>query len=260
MDVIRIGRTLRALRIRRRWRQIDLANAVGCSQALIARVERGGADKLTGAMLERIVAELGARLVVRVDWNGEAADRLLDADHALLVDAVLRILRAAGWEAIPEVTFAIDRERGSIDILAWHDASRTLLVIEVKSVVPDVQSTLSTFDRKIRLAPGIGRERGWPAAHVAALLVIGGSSTARRRVAAHAATFDARLPARAREIRRFLANPARLAPLPPLPPLPRLPQAGSTTSRAVGLRGLWFLPVRTGASSRERVNRVRAAR
>jgi transcriptional regulator with XRE-family HTH domain len=237
MDGVRIGRVVRALRIRRAWRQVDLAARAGVSQSLIARVERGGADRLTVATLEAIASALGARLLVRIDWNGEAADRLLDADHAAIVELVIAILRRAGWEAVPEVSFAIDGERGSIDILAWHAPTATLLVVEVKSVVPDVQATLHVFDRKTRLAGRIGRERGWRAQRISSLLAVGEGRTARRRIEAHASTFDARFPHRAVEVRRYLANPA-----------------GATV-----LRGLWFLSVRTGAGSRQRVARGRQA-
>jgi transcriptional regulator with XRE-family HTH domain len=238
VDTIRIGRVVRALRIRLRWRQIDLAMRAGVSQSLIARVERGGADRLTVKVLEAILAALGARLNVRADWNREAADRLLDADHAALVELVLQMLRDFGWEVLPEVSFAIAGERGSIDILGWHAATQTLLIVEVKSIVPDVQATLFVFDRKVRLAGRIGAERGWPARRVAQLIVVAESRTARRRVEAHAATFEARLPDRSRAIRAFLAAPGGHP----------------------DLRGLWFLPNRTGASSRQRVvRRSRAA-
>jgi transcriptional regulator with XRE-family HTH domain len=212
---------------------VDLAGKAGVSQSLIARLERGGADRLTVKTLDTIFAALGARVHLRVDWNGEAADRLLDADHAALVEAVLQILRSSGWEAIPEVSFAFDGERGSVDILAWHAASRTLLVIEIKSVVPDVQATLFVFDRKVRLAGRIAAGRAWTPARISTLMVIGESRTARRRVEAHGATFAARFPHRARDVVRFLKDPGA----------------------SDGLRGLWFLALRTGAGSRHRVAR-----
>ncbi|HYK95534.1 MAG TPA: helix-turn-helix transcriptional regulator [Candidatus Dormibacteraeota bacterium] len=237
VDVIRLGRVVRALRIRHGWRQTDLASRVGVSQSLVARVERGGADRLTVKVLEAIVVAVGARLNLRVDWNGEAADRLLDADHAALVEMVLRILRDSGWEAVPEVSFAINGERGSIDILGWHAASETLLIIEVKSVIPDVQATLFVFDRKVRLAGTIGAARSWRPRRVGQLIVVAEGRTARRRVEMHAATFEARLPDRGRGIRAFLTAPADHA----------------------GLRGLWFLSARTGAGSRQRVVRGRRA-
>ena len=217
---------------------MDLASRVDVSQSLIARVERAGAGRLTLDTLDSIVRELGARLVVRVDWNGEAADRLLDVDHAALVERVIAHLERHGWEAVPEATFAIFGERGSIDVLAWHAPSATLLVVEVKSVVPDVQATIATFDRKLRLADRIARERGWRPGRIASLLVIGESSTSRRRVSQHAATFDARFPDRGASVRQFIAAPGRAA---------------------ATLRGLWFLPIRTGAGSRQRVARSRVS-
>jgi transcriptional regulator with XRE-family HTH domain len=232
MDAVRVGRVIRALRIRKQWRQVDLAERAGCSQALIARIEAGGADRLTGATLERVAHALGARLFVRVDWNGAAADRLLDADHAAVVNRVIAILRSAGWECVPELTFAIYGERGSIDVLAWHESTRTSLVVEVKSIVADVQGTLAPLDRKERLAPRLARDRGWNASRVAVILVIASTATARRRIAMHAATFGARFPDRAVAIRRFIWNPAAYPPV----------------------RGVWFLSVSTIASARERVN------
>jgi len=203
----------------------------------VARIERGGAGRVRLDTLERVITALDARLVLRVDWHGEAADRLLDADHAAIVEQVLEILRASGWEALPEATFAIGGERGSIDILAWHAPTRTLLVIEVKSVVPDVQGMLSAFDRKIRNAPAIARARGWQASRIAYALVIGEDRTARRRVATHAATFATRFPHGAVEARRFIARP----------------------DSGLILRGLWFLSPRTQVSARHRVARPRSS-
>jgi transcriptional regulator with XRE-family HTH domain len=156
MDVIRFGRGLRTLRRRRGWRQVDLAGAVGVSQSLIARLERGGADRLTVRSLDRITAALGARVAVRLDFNGEALDRLLDAGHASLVELVVAAFRAEGWPAT-EVTFAIDGERGAVDVFAWHPPSGVVLAIEVKSVIPDLQGTLTTLDRPTGLdCPRIG--------------------------------------------------------------------------------------------------------
>jgi len=120
MDWVKLGRGLRALRMRRGWRQADLALVARCSQSLISRVERGRGGLASGRTLQAISSALEARLVVRLDWNGEALDRLLDRGHAQLVEHVIRVLRAAGWEAVPEATFALGGERGSVDILAWH--------------------------------------------------------------------------------------------------------------------------------------------
>jgi hypothetical protein len=104
-------------------------------------------------------------------------------------------------------------------------------VVEVKAVVPDIQATLMALDRKERLAKQIARERGWNPASVSRLLVIHENRTARRRIDAHAATFDNAFPDRARDIRRWLAKPATRQPL----------------------RGLWFLSGESQADGKQRV-------
>jgi hypothetical protein len=218
--------------MRRGLRQRDVAELVGCSKSLIGLVERGAGDRVTPRLLQRIAAALGARVIVRLDWNGEALDRLLDMGHAALVEAVVRTLRSVGWEVVPEATFNLYGERGSVDVLAWHPSSRTVLVVEVKSVVPDIQAMVVSLDRKARLGMAIARTRGWDASQVGTLLVIGDTRTSRRRVSNHDATFAARFPDRIASVRRFIADP-----------------------RGRTLRGLWFLPTTTGASPRHRVPR-----
>jgi hypothetical protein len=89
------------------------------------------------------------------------------------------------WVAVPEVTFAIYGERGAIDILAWHAPTRSLLVIELKTELVDVQDTVGTLDRKVRLAAKIAAERGWHPATISSWLLIAEGPTNRRRVQAH---------------------------------------------------------------------------
>ena len=230
------GRGLKALRLRKRLTQEQLAKAAGVSRGAIARIEGGFAERVTVETLEIVARPLGARVTCRLSWNGEAIDRLLDAAHAGIVDGVVRILRDAGWLVATEVSFNHFGERGSIDVLAFHPASRCLLAIEVKSVVPDVQATLVTLDRKERLAVGIARERGWNAASVSRLLVIRDDRTARRRIEEHKATFANAFPDRVARIRAWLRHPDARSPI----------------------RGLWFLTSESQAVARQRVRGGRA--
>ena len=192
--------------------------------------------------LERICQALGADLDVRIRWRGEALDRLLDEAHATLVDRMVGELRAAGWDAALEVTFNEFGDRGSVDIAAWHPGTRSILIVEVKSVVADAQGTLLPLDRKTRLGTQIGRSRGWEIESVSKLLVIADGSTNRRRVARLASMFDAALPVRNREVRRWLRSPGG------------------------AIAGLLFLPdaptgsVRRRSAARQRVNRPSKAR
>ena len=178
------------------------------SQSAISRLERGEGDRLTVALLARVAATLGARISLRLLAHGEDLDRLLDGRHAEIVERVAGLLRRDGWEVVPEATFSVYGERGSIDILAFHPATGSLLVVEVKSAVPDVQATLAGIDRKARLATRIASERGWRVRSVSRWLVVPGDKTSRRRIEQHAETFDAALPARTLELRRWAAAPA----------------------------------------------------
>lgn len=231
VDTVAFGRGFKALRLRKRLRQDGLAADAGVSRGAIARIEQGHADKVTVETLEKVAKRLGARVVCRLSWNGEYLDRLLDADHAAIVEQVVRFLAATGWLVATEVSFNVWGERGSIDILAFHPATRILLVIEVKSVVPDVQAMLMALDRKERLAADIARERGWEAVAVARLLVIRENRTTRRRIEEHAATFGNAFPERARAIRTWLSQPDAGRPV----------------------RGLWFLSNESQAVARQRV-------
>lgn len=207
MDPVRFGRVVRLLRRRRGWTQAVLADRAGISQSAVSRIERGEGDRLTVVLLARVAQSVGATMRIQLLADGENLDRLLDAGHAEIVEAVTRLLAAHGWEVVPEVTFSIYGERGSIDILAFHAPTGSLLVIEVKSVVPDVQATLAGIDRKARLADRIARERGWRVRTVSRWLVVGDSSTARTRMERHAATFGAALPLRTVALRRWAARP-----------------------------------------------------
>ena len=186
VDVARFGRAVRALRVRRGWRQIDLAAAAAVSRTHVGRIERGERPGLTLDAVDSVAIALGASTDLLMRWHGEGLDRLLDEAHARLVEVVVRRLRSFGWEVAVEVSFSRNGERGSIDVLAFHPAHRALVVIEVKSVTPDMQAMLGGLDRKARL--GADRSPGTAdgtLAVVARILVLWNTRTNRRRVEAH---------------------------------------------------------------------------
>ncbi|HET7031351.1 MAG TPA: helix-turn-helix domain-containing protein, partial [Candidatus Limnocylindrales bacterium] len=148
VDSLRFGRQFRALRIRLRLRQRDVAVGAGVSRSLIASIDRGQLDGVTVGALRKATAALEADLDVHLRWRGERLDRLLDEDHSAIVEALVRLLRTNGWDMAVEASFSIWGERGSIDVLGFHPVERALLVVEVKSVVPDSQATVFGVDRK----------------------------------------------------------------------------------------------------------------
>jgi transcriptional regulator with XRE-family HTH domain len=200
--------------LRRGWRQADLADAARVSQSTISNIELGRLDGTSFDTLRRVVKALDARLDIAVRWRGGELDRLLSSRHAGLATAVATYLQRLGWDVAPEVSFAIYGERGSIDILAWHQPTSSLLVVEVKTELIDIHDTLTVLDRKIRLAPAIARNRGWRTSVAAAWLVIAEGSTNRHRVRQFQSLLRAALPAHGNSMAAWLREPSgRIAAL-----------------------------------------------
>jgi len=228
MDDQRVGAVIRAVRRRRSWRQSDLAQRTGVHQAWISLLERGHLAVLRVDVVRRISAALDISLPFDPRWRGADLSRLLDQDHAALVEMVVRILRENAWDVLVEYSFNHYGDRGSVDIVGWHVETRTLLIIEVKSRLADVQDLHAKMDRKCRVVPPLlARERGWRALSVGRVLVVAETSTTRRTVVRHAATFDAALPKRTVGVRKWLRRPAG-------------PMAG-----------IWFLPLITPGDGKQ---------
>lgn len=209
MDDQRFGAAVRTLRLRRNWRQCDLARAAGVSRPTISRIELGHVESLSVGTVRAVAAVLDVRLDLVSRWRGGDLDRLLSARHSAMHEAVARMFAGLpGWTSVAEVSFAVYGERGVVDVLAWHAATRTLLVIELKTELVDVQEVLGTLDRKRRLATTIGRERGWVPAQTGAWLLLAESTMNRNHVRAHGAVLRSALPGTGLEVRRWLARPA----------------------------------------------------
>lgn len=219
MDDQKVGSVLRALRRRRRWRQADIAMRAGVSQATVSRMERGHLDHFSLRALRAIAAALDARVDLTPRWRAGELDRLLDARHSVLAGAVAEQLMAASWVAVPEVSYSIYGEGGSIDLLAWCASSRALLVVEVKTEIVDLQDLLASVDRKRRLAPRIAAERGWVGASKASVwVVLPDGRTNRRRLSAYRALLRAAFPSDGRKVAAWLRSPS--APIASLSFLP----------------------------------------
>jgi hypothetical protein len=208
-DDARIARALRELmRRHRKSLQIAITDA-GVSRRMFRRVLRGQSGAVPMDTVRSIFESFGARARLTVYWNGAELDRLIDQDHAALVERVVSVLRGLGWTVLTEVTFSEFGERGSIDALAWHEKARIVLVVEVKASWGSVEGTNRSLDAKVRLAPKIGQDRfGITPTAVGRLLVFPDESTHRRVAERHAATLATVYPARGRDVRRWLRRPA----------------------------------------------------
>ncbi|MEA2623043.1 MAG: hypothetical protein QOH61_1953, partial [Chloroflexota bacterium] len=218
------------------------AHRVGLSQSTISALERGHLGRIAVRTITKTFETVGAELELDIRWRGAGVDRLLDERHARIGVAVVRYLVACGWAIKAEVSYSEWGERGSIDLLAWHEGSRKLLVIELKSELVSVEAPLRKLDEKARLAPQIARDRfGWRPRATAKLLVLPADRTERRRVQRAAGILDSALPHRTQAVAAWLRSPA-----------------GS-------IAGIWFVPdidgsgTRSEPARRERTRRTTAA-
>lgn len=208
MDDLRVGAAFRAVRVRRRWRQADVAARAGVSRAFVSLVEHGHLDQVSLETLRSVARILDIRLDLYARWRGGSLERLLSARHSQLAESVAASFALRpGWRIAPEVSFSVYGERGAIDIPAFHEPSRSLLVIELKTQIVDVNELVGTLDRKHRLALGIARERGWHAASVSRWLIVSRDRTNLRRLSAHRAVLRAAFPHDGRSMRAWLCDP-----------------------------------------------------
>jgi transcriptional regulator with XRE-family HTH domain len=208
MDDQQVGIALRSIRVRKRWRQADLATRAGVSRSTIGRIERGRLETVPLGTIRRVAAAPDARFDTVVRWQGGDLGRVISARHAAMHEVIARLFADhRDWVAEPEVSFSIYGERGIIDILAWHPTRRILLVIELKTEFVDINEMMGSVDRKRRLAWKIASERGWDPVAVATWVVLPDNRTNRRALAAHEAVLRAKFPVDGRKVRSWLRDP-----------------------------------------------------
>jgi DNA-binding XRE family transcriptional regulator len=210
MDAVQFGVVVRMSRIRRGWRQADLAEAAGVSRTDVSRVERGRFDALPLWKIKAVAAPLEIRVELVAKSRGADLDRLVGSRHSAMAEFVLRWLAGLAWASRPEVSFSVYGERGVVDIVAWNAERRALLIIELKTEIVDVGELAATLDRKARLAYKVAASLnlGWKPAVVGVCLLVADTMTNRRAVRGHAATFGALLPDDGRAVLRWLKDPS----------------------------------------------------
>lgn len=194
------------VRIRRRLRQRDVAERAGISPSVIARQERGVARSLD--TLERHAAALELRLEVRLSGRSGELVRLADDEHAAIVEFLARWFRDAGFAVELEASFSEWGERGRIDLLAHDPASRLLVIVEVKTLLLDLQALLGAVNIRERLGTTIGGRRGWGVDRSVTVLAVADAASNRSTVRDHPSLFGS-FAAR-RLTRRALADADRL--------------------------------------------------
>lgn len=179
-----------------------------CPERTSTEIESGRGGEIPLDRIRRVFEAAGARARLTAWWHGAAADRLLDERHAALVERVLTVLARRRWETAVEVTFSEFGERGSIDILGTHVASRSVAVCEIKSTLGSLEETNRVLDVKVRLAAKLIVARfGWRPLAVSRLLIVPDDMTIRRTIERHRLTMARVYPERSRGVRAWLRNP-----------------------------------------------------
>jgi transcriptional regulator with XRE-family HTH domain len=208
-DDERLARALRELRRRKGWTMVEAAKSAGLTLRTYRSLEHGDAASARVDEVRRALAPFEARARMSVWWQGAELDRILDEAHAAVVERVVGVLTEWTWLTAPEVTFSEYGERGSVDLLALHEASGCGLVTEVKASWGSIEETNRALDVKARLGSKLIEQRfGVRPANVSRLLVFPEGMTHRRVAERHASTLEAVYPLRGREVRAWVHRPS----------------------------------------------------
>ncbi|MEO5963993.1 MAG: helix-turn-helix domain-containing protein [Candidatus Limnocylindrales bacterium] len=194
--------------------QRDLAAQAQTSQATISRLEGGGSSSVDLLVVERVLASLGIRAALTMDARHlEDRRRQTDGVHARLNGYIARRLERDRWRTALEVRVGSDAPRGWIDLLAFREADRALLVEETKTDIPDMgglQRSLAFYERE---AWDAARSLGWRPSRVVALVVALDTRSVAGRLADNRDTvtraFPARVDATAAWVRDQATEPPR---------------------------------------------------
>jgi transcriptional regulator with XRE-family HTH domain len=175
------------LRIGRGWRQRDVGTKAKLSAAAIGRHENG----ILGSpdALERHAAAFSLRLDLTLHGRAGELARLADEEHAAIVEAVAATFRRLRFVMETEASFSEWGERGRIDLLAFDPRSGTLVIVEAKTQLLDLQDLFGALNIKERLGSTLSSLRGWQVRHRASVLAVAVTSANREVVGAHPSLF-----------------------------------------------------------------------
>ena len=186
-----------------------MATGARVHRSCVSNVERGHFDAVPLRQLRAIASDLEIQLQLTASWHGADGVRIVNERHSRMHELVAqRLAVLSDWEFASEVSFAEWGERGVVDILAWHSLTRTLLIIELKTEIPDPAGLVAQVDRYRRLGPAIGRARGWDPLRVATWVFVAESDLNRRQVARHNVMLRNAFPLDGHFVRRWLRDPS----------------------------------------------------
>lgn len=248
--LLTIASTVLSARRARRWSQRRLGAEAGMAQSMICAVERAALPELPIPTAIRILTALDVDIDLRLLAPHIAGRPQRDRAHSRSVGYVARRLERAGFDVVTEVEAGSGRWFGFIDILAFHQAERILLLVEVKTELHDI----GDVDRQLGLYEGAAwptaRRLGWRPRAATSLLLVLATDENDRRLRESRTLFDRGYRVRARRLNGFLSRPSS----PPARGERGLAMFDPQSRRTAWLLPSWLDGRRVGARYRDRAD------
>jgi transcriptional regulator with XRE-family HTH domain len=203
---VRLGRSVREARIRRRLTQKQLGAKVGLSQASISRVEQGEGGGLTLDGWQRIALALGIHLQVTLQRDPQQEPT--DAGHLGIQELALRLGRRNGYPRVVELRTRATDSRHSIDVALAADARHALLVVECWNTFGDVGASIRSSNHKRAEADEYAAGRWGTEGRAALVWVVRATASNRKLIAKYPELFAAAFPGSSRGWVAALTNGA----------------------------------------------------
>lgn len=191
----RIGAEIRAMRERRGWTRIALAERAGLGRMVESRIERGTGNPDLGA-LPRIAIALDRPLMVSFGGR-DPAEPTADAGHLAIQELVLRLGRAAGYTGSFELPSRPAEPWRSADVGLASDARRRLIQAECWNTIGDVGAAARSSARKLAELEELAIAR-WGDGSTALVWVVRATARNRALIARYPEVFASRFPGSSR--------------------------------------------------------------
>lgn len=197
------------------WSREELASRANTSPTRIWRLETADPAAFELGSVDRVLCAMGLRLNLEIHGL-HLAEREAQRDlvHAAAVAALAGRLRRAGWRVIAEVPTGALAPTGWMDIVAYRPSDNAVLVIEVKTAIPDAGDVMRQVTRYEIEAPWAAMRQGWQPSLIRVALVVLDTQEATRTVAANRELFKAAFTGRPQDLAAWILDPGVPPPAP----------------------------------------------
>jgi transcriptional regulator with XRE-family HTH domain len=154
----REGKKVRAARVRRGWRQVELGRRTRLSQATVSKIERGEGATLSLATWQRVADALDLPLDLKL--GRDAREETADAGHLAIQELILRLGRQVGYGRTFELPTKPSDPGGWVDVGLIDHPHRRLLLAECVNSLGDIGASTRASDRKAREAQDLAATLG----------------------------------------------------------------------------------------------------